>query len=295
MMLTLATIILSHFTLIIFPGTSFTDLAWKNNERVLHQNYLETASTDPHGHLELDTKRKLKWDLVWPGRPSNDSCDFDPQSVQEEQSRLLQQEFSLLKQHNITFASTEHWFPPLEVMDQHYDQATFAVLIREPMERLVSSFHFHLSGANRCPSGQRKCSFGDWAPAESNMHVKMLNGIPFGPLKVGKPCAREMFTFTITSEQYQNATKSLEKFHVVLTLQSVKEHPEQVACILQKALGWNVTSLPKKNTKRKRIQQRYIQKEELEQARLDNKWDLELYKRARELEQDLFAKLGCVW
>lgn len=127
------------------------------------------------------------------------------------------------------------------------------------------------------------------------MHVKMLNGIPFGPLKVGKHCARSMFHVAVTRDDYKNALQSLESFHVVLTLASVKEEPEKVACVLQRSLGWNVTALPKKNVKRpKKHATLTIDDNELQKAKADNVWDINLYKHAQELEADLFRRLGCV-
>lgn len=278
-------------------------MAWSNHERVHHSDYYVKASDDKHGHLELDRDRKLRWELVWPERPSPTDCHFPQAStrIKDEQSRLLEQEINLLRQHNISFTSTEHWFPPLDstnLLLQTQQDTLFVVLMREPMERLVSSYHFHKGGANRCPTSrnQKQCSFKDWWPAESNMHVKMLTGIPFGPLKVGKLCARSMFDFPITQNDYEKALESLQRFHLVLTLQSFTDRPTQVACVLQKTLGWNVTKLGRKNVHKKRRGKRnlVIPNDELEKARADNIWDLQLYKRARELEQGLFEKLDCV-
>ena len=98
------------------------------------------------------------------------------------------------------------------------------------------------------------------------MHVKMLMGIPFGPLKVGKTCAREMITsVNITKNDYQEAVQSLESFDVVLTLDSVKKQPEKVACVLSRALGWNMTLLPKKNVKQ-RQNKKVIEQEDFDQG-----------------------------
>jgi len=274
-------------------GTSFTDLAWKNEEIVRHSRFYANASNDAHGHLELDFKRRLRWPLVWPNRTDETQCQFDPTLVEKEQSQLLEQELVSLQDYGITFTSTEHWFPPSRVLLQHKHRVTLVVLMREPMERLVSSFYFHKGGANRCHSRKRTCSFKEWWPAESNMHVKMLNGIPFGPLIVGSDCARQMFDVSITRNEYEKALESLETFQVVLTLESVKTEPEKVACALSQTLGWKVTSLPRENVKRQRQRKRKIPEEELEMAKADNVWDIQLYKRAREMEKDLFEKLGC--
>lgn len=274
-------------------GTSFTNLAWKNDERLRHSMHYEVASNDEHGHLELDSERQLRWDdLVWPNRPSKTSCSFDPSTVEKQQARLLRKEFESLRQHDISFTSTEHWFPPLNILKNLPNQTLFVVLMREPMERLVSSYNFHKRGKNRCPKPRERCKFRDWFPAESNVHVKMLNGIPFGPLKV-KECAREMFVRNVTIQDYENALESLRQFHVVITLESVKKTPEKTACVLQKMLGWKKTTLPLRNTMRNQRHSLSITAEEIEEARRDNKWDLLLYERTREMEQELFEKLRC--
>lgn len=275
-------------------GTSFTELAWKNNETVRHSTTDEAASEDRHGHLELNQHNGLRWELVWPNRPSEEACQFNPSALKEKQSKLLERDFQSLQDKNITFVSTEHWFPPNTVMQRYRNQATWIVLLREPMERLISSYHFHNAGANRCPLNQTQCSFADWWPAESNMHVKMLMGIPFGPLKVGKTCAREMITsINITKNDYQEAVHSLETFDAVLTLDSVKEQPEKVACVLSRALGWNETSMPEKNVKLEKTEN-VIEKNDLEKAQQGNTWDIQLYKRAQELERQTFQSFACL-
>ena len=285
-------------------GSSFTSLAWENNETVRHADNDETASDDPHGHLELDEQRQLRWDLVWPARPSPESCRLDPDSsfLRKLQSRVLKQEITSLQQNNITFVSTEHWFPSPKVLRQQQkeQQLTLAVLLREPMERLVSSYQFHKGGANRCPppplyytNKKRHCAFSDWWQAESNMHVKMLNGIPFGPLKVGTHCARTMFSIHVTREHYSQAIETLSSFDIVLTLETLTTEPAKAACVLQRGLGWNVTKLPNLNVKRRKNSNLTIRAKDLKEAKEANVWDIHLYQHARNLEKSMVQNLGC--
>jgi hypothetical protein len=72
---------------------------------------------------------------------------------------------------------------------------------------------------------------------------------------------------------------------------SVKEQSEKVACILSRALGWNETSMPEKNVKLEKTEN-VIKKKDLEKAQQGNDWDIQLYKRAQELERQTFQSFS---
>jgi hypothetical protein len=130
----------------------------------------------------------------------------------------------------------------------------------------------------------------------------MLNGLPFGPRKVGTACAAHMLN--VGEQEYQSAMDSLDQhFQVVLTLDSIRQRPSQVACVLNKALGWNETTLPQKNRNnssqnitnngRQRADYSNIDSQVLHQVQDANAYDIQLYQHAQDMERRLFAQFGC--
>ena len=173
----------------------------------------------------------------------------------------LQHHIQYIQQQKVTFVSSKHWIPHYNVLHTIQQQQQnnnnnhlplFLVVFRHPMERLISSYDFHEYAGERCLKSS-PCSFSEWSQAETNIYVKMLNGIPFGPLKVGggKQCDLPMFDVTLTSTNLEYAKLSVQHyFDVALTLENIMNSSHnndndnkassasRVQCVLKKALGW---------------------------------------------------------
>jgi len=239
-------------------------------------------------------KNKFRWDLVWPEKKIGDSCNnFDPSVAGSGRHGLLTNELAKLETNNVTFVSSEHWFPPHDVVLQQTN-VKWITVVREPMERLVSSFYFHGRGGKRCPNPLTKCAFSQWWPAEANMYVKMMNGFPGGPELLGGNCHRSISNVNLTQEHLHQAVQSLDRFHLVVTLKTIINHPKKTACAFQRVLGWSVTTVPEKNVAYKGQSSRNVGSKELEKARSANRLDLEFYQHAQELETRIFREQNCM-
>jgi hypothetical protein len=133
-------------------GTSFTDLARENKETLRHENVDNRAGGDSHGHIELGKAELLRWELL--GGLNKTSCQVPPnRDIEDIQIQLLNEELAILDEKNITFVSSEHWFPSQHVLSQIRQHPLMTVIIlRHPIERLKSSYTFNKGAKCRCKS-----------------------------------------------------------------------------------------------------------------------------------------------
>jgi hypothetical protein len=161
----------------------------------------------------------------------------------------------------------------------------------------IAHFHclvswFKIIGPTPPEPESRQCPVSEWWPAESNLYVSMLNGLPWGPAYphlLKRNCVNQQLS--ISKFQYEMALQSLqENFDLVLTLDSFKYNASLVSCALKQVLGWSKTSMSKRNGSGggKKLT---IEPDVLEQIERGNYWDIQLYKQAQTLEAQFFSKL----
>ena len=281
-------------------GNSLTTLAEVNKE-----TKRELGNRQGHSHFEL-TNEKFRWELVDPSSPSSipipSSCLKEKRQSKIGKTLSFQQELRReIVNEGVTLVSTEHWFPALH----HDDLANILpsnvktiVIFREPISRLVSSYFFHDCDANRCPD-TAPCQFLDWIGAESNMYTRMLNGQPFGPMKIGKECSLDYSKLAVNQSHLENAKKTLTKFDLIITLDTLSKRPQFADCALRKVLGWNHTQFPhvkppgKKKDDGKHCDNNEIKEREYLKAKKLNSLDLELYQYAVRMESKILSEMEC--
>jgi len=282
-------------------GSSFTALAGVNNEAMRTAGTVRNAPNDTHSHLELSASNRLRWPLVLSQSSRRPVWD-PPRSCNPRRwtasQRSLAREIQELIAANVSFVSTEHWFPDLAVthMPPH---VTLVVIFREPVSRVLSSYAFHRCGrlhGQRCPSNSTPtCRFSEWAKAEANLYVRMLNGQPFGPTLLPHPCSMEYAQRTIGEAELDAATRALLSFRLVLTLERTVDQPRAFGCAVAQVLGWRIRELPHANS----IHQRRcggappVEHWDMQQVSSQNKWDTGLYERARAAEKATMQQVGC--
>jgi len=291
-------------------GTSFTDLAGMNGE----VKRIDSERAE-HSHFELDNGA-LRWPLVMgKGGIEGDSSQVlplipsslcGPSNVEGlDWKEEIQQEFG----KGTTFVSTEHWFPRIDPKEDVLTNVKFVTVLREPRERLMSSYYFH-SCATRCPGVQgnrqdRKkipCRLSDWAPMEANMYTRMLNGQPYAPLKMNPSCSESYIGMELNRSHLDLALDSLRHFDLVLSFDTIYSRPDVAECAMRQVLGWNQVHLPHSNVgnthqcpqTNSNIVPPQASEEEIEEAMSLNSIDIELYKRALEIEKDILNSLDCL-
>ena len=194
-------------------GTSFTTLAGQNGETKRMRN-VAGGMDDPHSHLELDRASGLRWPLIvaLSRRPPPRGCTNEVGLARS----VLPQEIGRLVAANVTFVSTEHWFPDLAAAPLPR-LVKLVVVFRDPMQRLLSSYLYHGCGDNRCPATAR-CRLSTWARAEANLYVRMLNGDPFGPVWMPRQCTQGYARRPVGQRALDAAARALARFDVVVTL-----------------------------------------------------------------------------
>jgi hypothetical protein len=145
-------------------GTSFTDLARENKETLRHSNVDNRAGGDSHGHIELGKAELLRWELL--GGLNKTSCQVPPnRDIEATQIELLNEELAILDEKNITFVSSEHWFPSQHVLSQirQRHQLMTVIILRHPIERLKSSYTFNKGAKCRCKSDIFRAVLGNYS------------------------------------------------------------------------------------------------------------------------------------
>ena len=125
----------------------------------------------------------------------------------------------------------------------------------------------------------------------------MLNGQPFGPKKIGKICSLDYSKTPVNQTHLDNAKKALNKFDLIITLDTLSKRPKIADCALRKVLGWNHTRFPHvKPPGRKRDSGKHCmepKEPELRKAGKLNLLDLQLYQHALGTESKILSKIGC--
>jgi len=280
-------------------GTSFTDLAGLNGEVKRHDS-------DPvaHSHFDLDGG-KLRWPLVV-GKGGKEASTkpstlcFTPQAQVKglDWKAEIRQEFG----NGVTFVSTEHWFPRLNSNETTPSNLKFVTVLRDPLDRLLSSYYFH-SCATRCPGnmGNKKasCRLSDWAVAEANIYTRLLNGHPYAPMKMDPGCTESYAAVKLNQTHLDFALGALQQIDLVLMLDTIQSNPAVAKCAMKKILGWDDVNVPHSNRKRtSQCAGRNIPakatKDDIDAVLQMNSLDVELYKQARGIETTILESLGCL-
>jgi len=259
-----------------------TELASWNDEVKRLPPLIPEAKEDDHSHLDMNEKG-MRWELVVDTEVPSECLDETIKPVS------LAREIQSLKSRGVTFVSTEHWFP----RDPIPDNVKLVTVLREPLDRVLSSYYFHGCGkGRRCPHGAKSCPFGEWHVAEANMYTRMLNGLAFGPVVMNWPCHQAYLAMPLGEEHYQHALGSLQRFNVVLTLETLQQKPAVAMCALHRVLGWNASlEYPRSNVGKRQCTP--VAESEVEAARDAHSLDIRLYEEAKKLEQQILIQLNC--
>lgn len=294
-------------------GTSFTDLATLNHETKRLSSNVPGATKDLHSHIELNwngAQKQLRWPLIRSQTPLTGAA-FAPRCISGSEqggslaankvpSQSIDAEINRLIAANVTFVSSEHWFPDLSVYTMP-PAVVLAVLIREPMQRLLSSYQFHNCGHGRCNTSEAaQCRFSEWSRAESNLYVRMLNGQPFGPsarvLGWSHDCTMEYSAHAVGDTELSVAKRALLSFQLVLTFDTLLARPQEISCAISRVLGWSHTVLPHSNSNRAPKQcpgGLTVEDWEVGAARDANRLDTDLYAHAMAVEYSILGRHRC--
>jgi hypothetical protein len=154
---------------------------------------------------------------------------------------------------------------------------------------------------------------------ERNMMTRMLGaGGVFAPAFLGRGCSHAYAATEINNGTFQAAVKALDRFDLILTMESLfaaRNQPGAAArCAISKVLGWNETNIPHANANSRSTEKKARSLEvtavgrqcdphttdppppteaEIEAVRAENIWDSKLHDEARRREAKLFKELGC--
>jgi len=291
-------------------GTSFSELALLNGLRGI------PGQKGKHSHLELirtTGQRELDWTMIIAGRgglspPQSCSSAFRSQVEKvgghtlHSWPRLLEDRVKRVRSAGTSFVSTEHWFPALAapaVEFSHLRQNVVLVtLLREPIERLWSSYNLHGHAGRRCSqnsSTDATCSLEEWATAEANIYSRLLVGEPVAPMLVTHACTQAYAKRGLSARAVQQARQALQKIDLVLTLDTFISRPADSACALKKKLGWAHGYLPKPKatSSANKSDSAKLLPEMEQQLRVLNAADLQLYMDAKALVKRHLEALGC--
>ena len=194
-------------------GTSFCSLALRNGLR------LAPHEPETHGHLELGAERL---DLA--------SADGVLDGLRRLQAR------------GIGFGSTEHKFlaPPVLEAVAAARGVAFVVIVRDPVNRTLSSYRFHGGGGGRCEGGPCAdvIAFGE---AEADLTARMLLGGEFGPMALrqapGRLRADVAAVKARPDESLREALVALQRFDLVLVFERLGD--AATADLVTATLGWS--------------------------------------------------------
>ena len=94
------------------------------------------------------------------------------------------------------------------------------------------------------------------------------------------------------------AARALARFDLVVTLGLLSGRKHAVECALRRVLGWRRTQLPRANERA--AARRHcpgvpeVDAAEMARAREENRWDIELFGRARHAEASILRRVGCM-
>ena len=182
----------------------------------MHGGGLATRSFDA-GHLELGAERL---DLA--------SADGVLGGLRRLQAR------------GIGFGSTEHKFlaPPVLEAVAAARGVAFVVIVRDPVNRTLSSYRFHGGGGGRCGGPCADViAFGE---AEADLTARMLLGGEFGPMALRQAPERLRMDAAAAAERpdetLRAALVALQRFDLVLVFERLGD--AATADLVTATLGW---------------------------------------------------------
>ena len=147
-----------------------------------------------------------------------------------------------LQARGIGFGSTEHKFlaPPVLEAVAAARGVAFVVIVRDPVNRTLSSYRFHGGGGGRCDGGPCAdvIAFGE---AEADLTARMLLGGDFGPMALRQAPERLRADAAAVSERpdesLREALVALQRFDLVLVFERLGD--AATADLVTATLGWS--------------------------------------------------------
>ena len=198
----------------------------------------------------------------------------------------------LQQDEQVTFVSTEHWFPPLQTVTflKTRLKMKFITVLRHPVERLISSYFYHKGGGNRIATGAKPVQVdGEWFSSDiltyaatcSNMYVRLLNGHVFGPKYFPLNFrSTQDYILKLSSDNVKQAIEILKQFDAVEIIET-QENFEEIRAVMH----WhsNSTSPWENKTNNSRLERHQLLQNQIgqddwyEQLTEINKWDMDVY------------------
>ena len=246
---------------------------------------------DPHSHLELDRTSGLRWPLIvaLSRRPPPRGCTNEVGLARS----VLPQEIGRLVAANVTFVSTEHWFPDLTAAPLPR-LVKLVVVFRDPMQRLLSSYLYHGCGDNRCPATAR-CRLSTWfEPVRAHAQRRPVwarldaEAVHAGlRAAAGRPAGARCRGTGASQVRPGGHTRPAERAEA---RRRVRAPPGAWLAPHAAAAGQRAscgeTALPGCACE--------VDAAEMARAREENRWDIELFGRARHAEASILRRVGCM-
>ena len=146
-----------------------------------------------------------------------------------------------MRARGIGFGSTEHKFlaPPVLEAVAAARGVAFVVIVRDPVNRTLSSYRFHGGGGGRCGGPCADViAFGE---AEADLTARMLLGFEFGPWTLRQePSQLRADAAAIAErpeESLQEALVALQRFDLMLVFERLGD--AATADLVTATLGWS--------------------------------------------------------
>jgi hypothetical protein len=258
-------------------GTSLCKLAKDSGEQFW-------SKSDHRAHIDL-MRHVSPPDAKPTNAPNTDLVQGDSNSTLLFIQRLQQDE-------QVTFVSTEHWFPPLQTVTflKTRLKMKFITVLRNPVERLISSYFYHKGGGNRIATGATPVQVdGEWFSSDiltyaatcSNMYVRLLNGHVFGPKYFPLNFrSTQDYLLKLSADNVKQAIEMLKQFDAVEIIET-QENFEEIRAVMH----WhsNSTSPWENKTNNSRLERHQLLQNQIgqddwyEQLTEINKWDMDVY------------------
>ena len=258
-------------------GTSLCKLAKDSGEQFW-------SKSDHRAHIDL-MRHVSPQDAKVTNTPNTSLVQGDSNSTLLFIQRLQQDE-------QVTFVSTEHWFPPLQTVTflKTRLKMKFITVLRHPVERLISSYFYHKGGGNRIATGAKPVQVdGEWFSSDiltyaatcSNMYVRLLNGHVFGPKYFPLNFrSTQDYILKLSADNVKQAIEMLKQFDAVEIIET-QENFEEIRAVMH----WhsNSTSPWENKTNNSRLERHQLLQNQIgqddwyEQLTEINKWDMDVY------------------
>ena len=258
-------------------GTSLCKLAKDSGEQFW-------SKSDHRAHIDL-MRHVSPQDAKVTNDPNTNLVQGDSNSTLLFIQRLQQDE-------QVTFVSTEHWFPPLQTVTflKTRLKMKFITILRDPVERLISSYFYHKGGGNRIATGAKPVQVdGEWFSSDiltyaatcSNMYVRLLNGHVFGPKYFPLNFrSTQDYILKLSADNVKQAIEMLKQFDAVEIIET-QENFEEIRAVMH----WhsNSTSPWENKTNNSRLERHQLLQNQIgqddwyEQLTEINKWDMDVY------------------